>query len=259
MSDVLAVILGNTTAVLAAACRDAFSDPVRAPPDRLDDLRDALAQAGRGRSGKAIPVVVASVNPPALKRFRQLAADVLRAPPLVAGEDFPIPIRCEAKPPERVGADRLLAALAAHHRAKGACVAVDFGTAITVNAVRADGAFLGGAIFPGLAMMARALAEGTALLPEISPTVGPFGAEHAPAVGTNTQEAISAGLIRGTAGAVAALIREMRQTVGSGVPVFLTGGTAPWIAPHLSPDCRRIVPNLVLEGLVLAYRQSRPQ
>jgi len=253
MTDLLAVILGNTTAVLAAACRDAFSDPVRAPPDRLDDLRDELAQAGRGRSGKAIPVIVASVNPPALERFRQLAADVLRAPPLVAGEDFPIPIRCEAKPPERVGADRLLAALAAHHRAKGACVAVDFGTAITVNAVRADGAFLGGAIFPGLAMMARALAEGTALLPEISPS------EHAPAVGTNTQEAISAGIIRGTAGAVAALIQEMRQTVGSGAPVFLTGGTAPWIAPHLSPDCRRIFPNLVLEGLVLAYRQSRPQ
>ncbi len=198
-----------------------------------------------------MPLAVASVNPPALKELRALAAEVAPESPLhVAGSDFPIPIHVSMAEPGRVGVDRLLAALAAYRQTGGPCIIVDFGTAITVNAVQADGTFLGGAIYPGLAMMAGALADGTAQLPRIAVP------DAAPLVGRNTEEAIAAGLLHGTAGAVANLIIVASEVVGESARVFLTGGDAPRVANFLPPDCREVSPDLVLDGLAIAYRES---
>jgi len=100
-------------------------------------------------------------------------------------------------------------------------------------------------------MIARALAEGTALLPKVDlPT-------EAPLVGKNTREAIAAGLVHGVTGAVAALVEGARRTVGQEAAVLLTGGDAAFLAPHLPAAMREVVPNLVLEGLVIAYRDGQ--
>ena len=252
MSAILAITLGNSTAAAVLATDSVLGPVRRVPVNQLQDLRDMLARTHR-HGGDPIPVAVASVNPPALERLLGLLADMGLPPAAVARTDFPVPLRTEVEAPERVGVDRLLGALAAHRRVGGACVAVDFGTAITVNSIRADGAFLGGAILPGLGMAARALSEGTALLPEIPPPAG------APAVGRSTQEAIAAGVIHGAAGAVANLISGARQVMGAEARVILTGGDAARLAEHLPPDCRELVPDLVLEGLVIAYREWQKQ
>jgi len=233
MSALVAVTLGNSSAALAVATEAGAIESVRRVPiDRLEDLAADMAQ----------PVIVASVNPPALERLRRIAASLL-----VAGADFPIPIKTDVDQPERVGTDRLLTALAAYRRFNRECIVVDFGTAITVNAVRADGTFAGGAIFPGLAMMARALSEGTALLPAVqAPTAAPLA-------GRNTEEAVAAGILRGAAGAVTGLIAAARRVVGTDACVVLTGGAAPVVADLLPADCRIIIQNLVFEGLLVAY------
>jgi len=252
MSAVLAITLGNSTAA-AVLATDGVLGPVRRMPiDQLEGLRDVLARIGK-EGGAPIPIAVASVNPPALERLKRLLTDLGLPPAAVARRDFPVPIGAEVKAPERVGVDRLLGALAAHRRAGGECIVVDFGTAITVNSVRADGIFLGGAILPGLSMAARALSEGTALLPEI-----PLPAA-APAVGQSTEEAIAAGVIHGAAGAVTGLIDGARRIVGAGAKVVLTGGDAARVAEHLPPDCREVRPDLVLEGLLVAYREWQKQ
>ncbi|HUU10737.1 MAG TPA: type III pantothenate kinase [Phycisphaerae bacterium] len=239
MSDFLAVTLGNTSVAVASVTGDGVLGEVcRAPLARLDEV---LAKSVAGPVGRGVPVIVASVNPPALQRLRAAAA------PQVAGVDFPIAVHAEVDEPERVGVDRLLAALAAHQRTCGPCIVVDFGTAITVNPVRHDGALMGGAILPGLALMARALAQGTAALPEVRLDETP------PPIGANTEQAIAAGLVHGAAAAVARLIDAARDTVGIPARVILTGGDAARIAPLLAPDCRDVRPNLVLEGLVTAY------
>jgi len=233
VSALVAVTLGNSSAALAVATEAGAIESVRRVPiDRLEDLAADMAQ----------PVIVASVNPPALERLRRIAASLL-----VAGADFPIPIKTDVDQPERVGTDRLLTALAAYRRFNRECIVVDFGTAITVNAVRADGTFAGGAIFPGLAMMARALSEGTALLPAVqAPTAAPLA-------GRNTEEAIAAGILRGAAGAVTGLIAAARRVVGTDARVVLTGGAAPVVADLLPTDCRTVIQNLLFEGLLASY------
>jgi type III pantothenate kinase len=251
MNDFFAIVLGNSTAAVALAADGAtLGGTQRTCVDCLDQFHELLSQARQGRDGSPVPLVVASVNPHALQELRGLAADVSPASPVyVAKVDFPIPMRTEVTEPARLGADRLLAALAAYRRTGGPCIVVDFGTAITVNAVRADGAFIGGAIFPGLSMMAGALGDGTAQLPRIPVP------DAAPPVGRNTEEAIAAGLLHGTAGAAANLIIVASGVVGEDARVFLTGGDAARVANFLPPDCRAVSPDLVLEGLAIAYRE----
>ena len=252
MSRVLAVTLGNTTASVSLTDADGrLGEVLRVPIGRLENLKEILPGTDADLSEEGVRVVAASVNPRALARFRGIALDVTGSEPDVAGADFPIPIRAEVDAPEHVGVDRLLAALSAFRRAGGACIVVDAGTVLTVDAVSADGGFQGGAIFPGLEMIARALAEGTALLPRVDLP------SEAPLVGKNTREAISAGLVHGVRGAVAALVEGARETVGREAAVFLTGGDAALLAPHLPAVLREVVPNLVLEGLVIAYRERQ--
>jgi len=253
----------------------------RVPVDRLEELKPALeAHVGRPPPGAAcpaarraqptaaprasLPLVVASVNPPALERLRRLAEEVGGLRLLVAREDLPIPLRTDVDEPERVGADRLLAALAAHRRARGPCIILDAGTALTVNGVSAEGVFLGGAIFPGPELAARSLAEGTALLPNVDV----WDVERV--IGKNTEEAIRAGICHGWRGAATALLAGALAEVGETATIFLTGGGAGAAAsevpillghgtgahePGGEAKACRTVADLVLEGLVIAYRE----
>jgi type III pantothenate kinase len=251
MTDFFVIAVGNSTAAVAlAADGTALGGAQRVAVDHIDDLAELLAQAKKGRAGQPMPLAVASVNPPALADLKRVAADVTHPSPLyVAGTDFPIPLKTDVENPARLGPDRLLAALAAYRQVGGPCIVVDFGTAITVNSVRADGVFLGGAIFPGLGMMTRALAQDTALLPLAAVP------DSAPAIGRSTEQAMAAGLLHGTAGAVANLILVAAEVVGEHAKIFLTGGDAPRMARYLPPDCREITSDLVLEGLMIAFRE----
>jgi len=246
VTDLLAVTLGNTSVAAATAgAGGALRDVCREPLDRLESLLGARLEAAE------VPVIVCSVNPPVLARLREMAEAAGRAPPLVAGEDFSVPIETDVDEPARVGTDRLLAALAAYRRAEGACIVVDAGTAVTVDAVNGDGTFLGGAIFPGPDLMARALAEGTAQLPRFHIRSGMVPAS---AIGKDTEEAIRSGITRALAGAVTGLAADMMNEMGTAASVYITGGYAP---PRGEGDGSgwMAVPNLVLEGLVLAYRE----
>jgi type III pantothenate kinase len=250
MSHFVAVTIGNTTAAIAVATRGTLGRVHRVPVGRIEALRAYLVKARRQNGIRPIPIVAASVNPAALEHLRLAAAGAMPGSTVhVARDDFPIPLRSDVDQPQRVGADRLLGALAAFRQCHGACIVVDVGTAITVNTISVRGVFLGGTIFPGLSLMARALAEGTALLPAVSPGGRP------PAIGKSTEAAIIAGIVSGAAGAVCNLISAARTVVGPAARVILTGGDARRLAGFLPKDCRDVQPTLVLEGLVIAYRE----
>jgi type III pantothenate kinase len=251
MTHFVAMTLGNSTAALYADSGGALSGIQRTHVDKLETFRGPLADLLKPIAGDPVRLAVASVNPAALDRLRRLVDEVAGAAPLVAGADFPIPMRADVDEPAKVGVDRLLGALAAVRRAGAPCVVVDAGTAITVNAISADGVFLGGAIMPGLGMMARFLAQGTAGLPTI------ILGHVAPPLGRNTVDAMAAGIFHGGAGAVTALVAGARSVVGADAPVILTGGDAGRIVDLLPADCRTVVPELVMEGLVLTVREWR--
>ncbi len=162
--------------------------------------------------------------------------------------DLPLAVRVPE--PDRVGIDRLLGAVAANRlrdRERPAIV-IDLGSAMTFDLISADGAFLGGAILPGVGMSARALHDFTDRLPQI-----PMDelAEPPPPLGTSTGEAMRSGLYWGAVGAMRELIVRLRDALGTDnrqPQVFLTGGAAPIVAQFLPGDAT-YVPHLVLGGI----------
>ncbi len=165
--------------------------------------------------------------------------------------DLPLTVNVDA--PERVGVDRLAAAVAANAlRTPGrAAVVVDSGTAITVDLVDRDGVFQGGAILPGVRLASRSLHQHTDVLPEVS--LHP-GAPPPPACGRNTQAALESGLFWGVTGAVKELVIQLGKEVEPPPQVFLSGGDGKLIANVLEGDAHYI-PHLALCGAALAVRK----
>jgi len=160
-----------------------------------------------------------------------------------------LPIRVELPRPDMVGIDRLLDAVAVNRvRAPGRqAVLVDLGTAITVDLISAEGAFLGGAILPGVEMSARALHEYTDMLPQIAMSEL---ADPPEPIGKATQPAMRSGVYWGTIGAVRELIRRMTAGAPQDPEIYLTGGAAPTIAGLLGRAARH-APHLTLSGTAL--------
>jgi len=168
-----------------------------------------------------------------------------------------LPIEVEVDEPARVGIDRLAAAAAAASAKDPgrAAIVIDCGTATTVDLVSADGRFLGGAILPGPGLLARALAEGTSRLPAVADL---DGGALPPMPGTNTQQAIAAGIGFGMRGAVVRLVAEATAALGGDPHLMLTGGSRGIVRDAVAGATE--IPDLVLHGIALAAGrlQSRP-
>ena len=191
---------------------------------------------------------IGSVNRPAASRLIDWLRDHRPDDEIMLLTSGDLPLAVKLPRPDMVGVDRLLDALAANRlRTPGRpAVVVDVGSAITVDLVDADGAFLGGAILPGIAMSARALHEFTDLLPQIDMAEL---AEPPPALGTATVAAMRSGLFWGAVGAVRQLVEQL--TGNRDAEVFLTGGAGPVVA-QLMGTAARYVPHLTLAGIALA-------
>jgi type III pantothenate kinase len=132
-------------------------------------------------------------------------------------------------------------------------VVADAGTAITVDAVDAEGTFLGGLILPGLRLGLTALGSDTSLLPQV--TLDP----EAPLLGRSTPTCLQAGALHGGAALLDGLFERIAGLLGTPTTGFLTGGDGPLLARRTSRFARHD-PGLVLRGLRLAYlrRTGRP-
>jgi type III pantothenate kinase len=189
-----------------------------------------------------LQVEVASVAPRRLAAARRgLDAVVVGSVHVVTWRDaWPFDLAVDT--PATVGVDRLanVAGLVAHGFSRA--VAVDLGTATTIDILE-DGAFLGGLIAPGLTLQARALHEHTAVLPLVDVDV------EAPLIGRDTPGAIQAGVVHTTIAGVAAVVRRLARRLGPSTPIVLTGGWASRLAPALR--AARTDPHLGFRGLRL--------
>jgi len=150
--------------------------------------------------------------------------------------------------PGRLGCDRFAAAIGARALAPGQdLIVATCGTATTVDAVSADGRFVGGMILPGLALMASSLASNTAQLPQVDPGALPA------LFGDNTNDAILAGVLSAQAGAIERAVAGHRATA-----CIVSGGAAPYIAPALK-IAHLAVDNIVLVGLQAAAAWTREE
>ena len=143
--------------------------------------------------------------------------------------------------PAQLGPDRWAALIGARHLVKSACLVVNSGTAMTVDALTAGGEFLGGLIVPGFDLMHQSLARKTALL---SAEQGRYAAFP-----RNSADAVTSGTIQALCGAVDRM-KDAMADAGHGEPAVLIGGGAGVVlAEHLKSRARYIE-RLVLEGLV---------
>jgi type III pantothenate kinase len=162
-------------------------------------------------------------------------------PRFIAASAQALDVRNGYRDPAQLGADRWAALVGARAISPAPLAIVDCGTAITIDALSADGEFVGGVILPGLALQHAALAQGTAAL-GVPPSAAPSCQAR------STAEAIGAGTLMGIVGAIERITAEHRAVLSEGMEVLLTGGDAAVVAPHLRFPFTE-VPDLVLRGL----------
>lgn len=166
--------------------------------------------------------------------------------------------------PARLGSDRWAAMVAAWQHFRQPCIAVNAGTAMTVDAIGLEeggqGIFLGGLIVPGLGLMQKSLARGPAGLGEFEGSVEDFP--------VNTADAIRSGALSAMAGAVESLRDRLQRKAGGILPYcVISGGDAQVLADALLARCKShnqpgmekklvIADNLVLQGLLLIERET---
>lgn len=256
MTQRLAIDIGNTHIKLGVHSQSAgwigewrLSTDVRRT---ADEYRVAISTLLSDLALKQVDqIVLASVVPlltPALVRVGEVIGRL--APLEVSPPGYGLGVRYD--PPEALGADRFLNALSAWQRMQRSVVIVDAGTTATIDAVNGQGEFIGGAIAPGPHFLADALANGTAKLPHIPPSVPNL------MIGHSTQTAIQVGVGYGFVGIVEALVGRAWQALGESAPVVLTGGWAARIQPYLGFSSS-LEPRLTLDGLIVAAEYAKRQ
>lgn len=151
--------------------------------------------------------------------------------------------------PNQVGADRIVNAVAAREKYGTPLIVADYGTAITFDVVSPEGAYLGGAIAPGLQSGISALFSKAAKLPQVALSIPES------VIGRSTEEAIQSGILFGNAGLTDHIVDMIRETQGlEGARVIATGGHAGLMA-KVSRTIQHVDKWLTLEGLKMIYRR----
>lgn len=252
---ILAVDIGNTQTVLGLFEGERLGGHWRVSTDAsltADELRVKIGSllATEGLAWDAVRrVVVSSVVPVLTLAYEEMAERETGRGPMVVGPGLKtgMPIRYEN--PREVGADRIVNAVAALSEVKPPLVIVDFGTATTLDVIDAEGAYIGGAIAPGVETSAEALFSRAARLSKVDMEAP----DHV--IGTNTRSSVQAGLLLGQAAMIDGLVRRIWDELGTETRVVATGG----LAVRMSPLCATVTdvePDLTLRGLMLIYAMN---
>ena len=256
---IVALDVGNTNMSLGIVRGGDVSAARRAPTrpevtaDELEQTLDEMLRADGTALGKVDQMLLASVVPPVTATIADVAKR--REIHLLVADSTTVPMPIAVDRPAEVGADRLICAFAASLLYGAPVIVVSLGTATTLNAVDASGAFVGGAIAPGLGLGLHALAKHAAQLPKVDVEL------PSEAIGGDTVSAMHSGAVLGHVALVEGLIARMRTELKENAKVVLTGGLArlQWAKAISGVDA--IDPLLTLRGLALLEREvaARPK
>jgi type III pantothenate kinase len=205
-----------------------------------------------GKDARIDSAILSSVVPPldlpiceAVRTY--LDAECLRVD---AFTDTGMEIRYSA--PHEVGADRIVNAVGGRHKYGSPVIVVDYGTAITLDVISPDGAYLGGVIAPGLITGVQALFSRAAKMPQVGLEIPPS------VIGRDTNESTRSGILHGNAGLTNHLIGKIREELGAKAPAVATGGHAELMA-KLTESIDHVDPWLTLDGLRVIHERLRPR
>ncbi len=185
--------------------------------------------------------IVGSVVPQIERALTGACREYLSLEPIFVNPDN-AGLLVDVESPEQVGADRYINAVAAFSEFKQALIVIDFGTATTYDVVDARGAYIGGAIAPGIDVSMEALCNRTSKLPRVE--------IKAPkdAVGRNTRTAMQSGLYFMYLGGIDGMIHAIWDALGEKTPVIATGGLAPFFS-EASKTITHVRDHLTMHGL----------
>jgi type III pantothenate kinase len=256
----LAIDVGNTNMVIGV-----FDQKMLVQSWRLQTLRERtsdelgllleglFAHSAIDRAS-VTGIIVGSVVPPLTSTTCAMVERFFKRTPLLVDPagNAGMPIRYDN--PSEVGADRIVNAIAAYEQFGGPAtrplIVCDFGTATTLDAVSAEGEYLGGAICPGVTISADALFQRAARLPRIEVR------KPATVVGRTTVGAMESGLFYGYVGMVEGLVRRMSDELGGDAICVATGGLATMIAPETKLFAHVDI-DLTLKGLRIVWERNQ--
>jgi type III pantothenate kinase len=255
----LVLDIGNTNIVAGVYKGSRLLHSWRLASDRLktaDEFAVLLTDLFRQAKLKPQAIrgsILASVVPSLVPVLGDVLRRLLGQAPMVVSPRLDLGVKILTRFPEEVGADRLVNAVAGFAALGGPLLVIDFGTATTVDAIGRDGAYLGGAIAPGIVISMDALVSRTAKLPRIEM------AKPASPIGDNTVESMRSGMYHGTVGAIKELClqlgAELKRRDGKAPKVIATGGLSYWL-PTKSLGIHAVLPELTLEGLRLIHGRN---
>lgn len=204
-----------------------------------------------GLADKVGACVASSVVPGFEPLFRHACERFLHVKPLLAHQDFAVPLDNHYEVPQEVGADRLVAAFGARRLfpEPESLICVDYGTATTFDCVSGQ-SYLGGLICPGVMSALGALATRTARLPRIALE----SYDNSPIVGRNTTTSLKHGFLFGFSSMTEGLCARLAQGMPGPVKVIATGGFAKDLS-RITSCVNEVRTDLILDGLKLLYEE----
>ncbi|MBQ2445583.1 MAG: type III pantothenate kinase [Oscillospiraceae bacterium] len=252
----LAIDIGNTNIVIGVIREDEILFKARIATDRLRtsdqygvEIHNML-QVFNIRREDITDCIIASVVPPVFNSVYTGVIKVIGKQPLVVGPGLKTGLNIHVDIPSQVGADRIVAAVAALAEYKAPLVLIDMGTATTVEVVEPENVYMGGVIFPGVMVSLDSLTSRAAQLPGISLD------KPKNVIGRNTVDCMRSGVMYGTAAMLDGLIDRIAEELGHSSTIIATGGIAQFIVPL----CRHEIileKELLLKGLNVLYKKNR--
>ena len=250
----LAVDVGNSETVIGLLERRQVQRFWRLTSGRLtaDEIQlqlEALLRQARVAPTEALGAVLCSVAPQLTLPWAAALARRSGSAPVEVTADSArtLPIRYLDR--SAVGADRIANAVAARGLYGTPAIVVDLGTATTFDCVSEQGAYLGGAICPGVITSAEELFRRAARIPRVELR------RPERALGRTTEESLRAGVLWGAAGQVDALVRRLALEMRGTPHVIATGGLAGVIAPECE-TVNVVDETLTLKGMALVWEEN---
>lgn len=253
---ILAIDIGNTNIVFGGFLDDKLEFVARIETN-VTKTEDEYAtkilsvmELHRVQKSEIKGAIISSVVPPLNTIMKKAISFAYGVDAILVGPGIKTGINIHCDNPSSVGADLICACVAAHHIYGSPSLVIDMGTATKMMVVDKTGAFIGVSIIPGVSIGLKALASGTAQLPQIS--------LEAPksVIGKNTIDCMRSGVVFGNASLIDGMIDRFNEEMGEELKVYATGGLAPTIVSHCKHDIT-LDADMVLKGLNILYKKNK--
>lgn len=252
---ILAIDIGNSNIVIGGIREEEIlfearlrTDSTKTSDEYCIDLKMILDIYGV--NAKDIEgTIIASVVPQVLNSIKTALKKLTGKDSLVIGPGIKTGLNIKVDNPAQTGADLVVGSVAAIRLHKPPLIIVDMGTATTLFVIDESGAFIGGAICPGVKISLDALTERTALLPGLQLD------QPKHAIGRNTIDCMRSGIMLGAAAMLDGLIERMEEELGCQTTVIATGGISKFVVPL----CKHSIvydKDLILKGLAWLYKDN---